>query len=176
MSSRKSLTESGKRSFTINNVYHVDGCPTKFTHKDYSGRYEKHSAQRAASEALTNLCSVKKIHGQCTLYIEMRETTNGSNKKLYAYHGKRIHLSEPLQLAGRTIYYKNNMIPVRHIPVKKCKKSHKSSGKMFGYQSKLRSSHNSDTRNYKTKKHTKKNKETKTLTNKISNSIKNIFK
>lgn len=173
-SSHKSLAESGKRSFTINNVYHIDGCPTKFTHKDYTGRYEKHSAQRAASEAITNLCAVKKIRGQCTLYIEMRETTAGSKKKLYAYHGKRVHLKEPLELSGRTLYYENVITPVKHIPVEKCEKSHKSSGKMVGYQSGSRSSHNSVNRSYKSKHHTKKKE--KTFSNKISNTVKGISK
>ena len=26
----RSLKETGKRSFTINNAYHIDGCTTKF--------------------------------------------------------------------------------------------------------------------------------------------------
>jgi hypothetical protein len=70
-----SLKKTGKRSFTINNVYHVDGCPTKFSHKDYTGRYIGKSPQREASKALTRLCHVKRIHGQCTLYIEIKEIT-----------------------------------------------------------------------------------------------------
>lgn len=125
----RSLKESGKRSFTINNAYHVDGCKTKFSHKDYTGRYAGHSAQGAAQKALTELCHVKKIHGQCTLYIEMRETTQGSKHKLYAYHCKRMKLKEPVMIAGNAIHYRPVAKPVR-IPTEKCKKSHKSSGRM----------------------------------------------
>jgi len=172
----KTLSQSNERSFTINNVYHVDGCQTKFTHHDYTGRYKSDRAIRAASKAITNLCGIKKIRGQCTLYIEMRETTAGSSKKLYAYHCKRIHLKKPLTLNNFSVYYENTIKPVKSIPIKKCKKSHKSSGRMIGYQSKLRTSHNSDARNYKSKKHTKKHTAPKSLTNKISNSIKTIFK
>ena len=92
-----SLKNTEKRSFTINNAYHVDGCKTKFSHKDYTGRFIKISAQRAASSALTQLCHVKRIRGQCTLYIEMRETTQGSKHKLYGYHCKRIKYVDPSQ-------------------------------------------------------------------------------
>ena len=174
-SSNKSIKKPVERSFTINNVYHIDGCPTKFTHHDYSGRYESDRAIRAASKALTKLCGVKRIRGQCTLYIEMRETTAGSSKKLYAYHCKRIHLTKPLALNNFSVYYKNNIKPVKRVPTEECKKSHKTSGRMIGYQSKLRTSHNSDARNYKSK-HTKKTSKHNSLTNKISNSIKKIFK
>ena len=130
LSKSRSLSSSGKRSFTINNAYHVDGCKTKFSHKDYTGRFTKHSAQRAAMNALTELCHVKKIKGQCALYIEMRETTQGSKHKLYGYHCNRVKKDKPLVIPGRSTYnYDMVCKPVR-IPSEKCKQSHKSSGRM----------------------------------------------
>ncbi len=139
MSSRsRSLSASGKRSFTITNAYHVDGCPTKFSHKDYTGRFTGHSAQRAAQKALSELCRVKKIRGQCTLYIEMRETTQGSSHKLYAYHVKRHKLKEPIMIAGHAHYYETRAKPVR-IPTEKCHKSHKSSGRMKSFRRRSKS-------------------------------------
>jgi hypothetical protein len=171
-SKSRSLKESGKRSFTINNAYHVDGCPTKFSHKDYTGRYIKNSPQRAALNALSELCRVKRIRGQCTLYIEMRETTQGSSGKLYAYHCKRIHLKKPIELNGRVIHYFNKAKPVI-IPTEKCKKSHKSSGRMISRSSKLRSQHsNKHTHSHKSGSHKSKSK---SMTKKISNTMKHTF-
>ena len=129
------LKSGDKRSFTINNVYHVDGCKTKFSHKDYTGRFIKISAQRAASAALTQLCNVKKIRGQCTLYIEMRETTQGSKHKLYGYHCKRIMYDKPVMRGDIAFNYYNKCTRVR-IPSEKCEKSHKSSGRMKSYKHK----------------------------------------
>ena len=129
-SKSRSLKSSGKRTFTINNAYHVDGCKTKFSHKDYTGRFVKHSAQRAAMNALTELCHVKNIKGQCSLYIEMRETTQGSKHKLYEYHCKRVKKDKPLVIPGRSTYnYDMICKPVR-IPSEKCKQSRKTSGRM----------------------------------------------
>lgn len=142
------LKNTGNRSFTINNAYHVDGCKTKFSHKDYTGRFIGKSAQRQAEKALTELCHAKGIRGQCTLYIEMRETTQGSKHKLYAYHAKRMKYPEPIVYGDgkfKREYY-NKAKSVR-IPTEKCKGSHKSSGRM-------RSSHKKS--HSKTKKHSSK--------------------
>ena len=142
------LKNTGNRSFTINNAYHVDGCKTKFSHKDYTGRFIGKSAQRQAEKALTELCHAKGIRGQCTLYIEMRETTQGSKHKLYAYHAKRMKYPEPIVYGDgkfkREYYNKAKSV---HIPTEKCKGSHKSSGRM-------RSSHKKS--HSKTKKHSSK--------------------
>lgn len=141
----------GLRSFTINNAYHVDGCPTKFSHKDYTGRILSKHPMRAASKTLTRLCHVKKIRGQCTLYIELRETTAGSSGKLYSYHCKRFRLKNPIQLNNKTIYYMNKCKKV-DIPKEKCVKSHKSSGRKRSY---LKLS------KYKSKSHKSKKNKTK---------------
>ena len=164
-----SLKSGNKRSFTINNAYHVDGCKTKFSHKDYTGRFIKISAQRAASSALTQLCHVKRIRGQCTLYIEMRETTQGSKHKLYGYHCKRIMYDKPVMRGDVAFHYYNKCTRVR-IPSEKCPKSHKSSGRMKSYKhkhsKKSSSSKTKHTKKTHRKSHTKKSM-METLMNKL---------
>ena len=162
------LKNKGKRSFTINNAYHVDGCKTKFSHKDYTGRFIKISAQRAASAALTELCHAKRIHGQCTLYIEMRETTQGSKHKLYGYHCKRIKYDKPVMRTGFEIHYYNKCTRVR-IPSEKCPKSHKSSGRMKSFRHKRSKSGSSHSKKKHTKKTHKKSHTKKSMVNTIMN-------
>ena len=160
------LKNKGKRTFTVNNAYHVDGCKTKFSHKDYTGRHTKISAQRAASSALTKLCHLKKIHGQCTLYIEMRETTQGSKHKLYGYHCKRIKYDKPVVRAGIEFHYYNKCERIR-IPSEKCKKSHKSSGRMKS----RKHSHSKTSHSHSKSKHTKKSNTKKSMINTIANAL-----
>lgn len=163
----------GKRSFTINNAYHTDGCKTKFSHKDYTGRFIKISAQRAASSALTELCHAKRIRGQCTIYIEMRETTQGSKHKLYGYKCKRVKYDTPVERAGIKFHYYNKCTRVR-IPTEKCPKSHKSSGRMKAFRHKhskkgSKSSSRSHSKTSRTKKSHSKSHTKKTMMNKIIN-------
>jgi hypothetical protein len=157
----RSLKESGKRSFTINNAYHIDGCTTKFTRKDYEARLTGNSAQRAAMKALTGLCKVKKIKGQCALYIEMRETTQGSKHKIYAYKCKRVKKDTPLVIGDRTYNYDMICTPVNSIPTKKCSKSRKSSGSMRSQRSISKSKKSKLSRKMKSKSKSKKTKSKK---------------
>ena len=95
------------RRFTIHDARKSDGCPTKFKSKDYSGIYENKAPCAAAMKALTQLCRAKKTKGQCTLFITMREITQGNNKKangepkLYHYKVKREKLAKPLELKAK---------------------------------------------------------------------------
>ena len=138
MPSRKSSMKSGERSFTIEMAAHVDGCPTKFSRKDFSGRYVSRTPSGAASKALTQLCNVKKVRGQCTLFVKMRETTQGSKKKEFLYNVKREKLANPVELSGRTLEYKNRVKSTDSMP--NCKKSHKSSGRMRKQHTRTRTS------------------------------------
>jgi hypothetical protein len=168
-----SLSETGKRSFTINNAYHVDGCPTKFSHDDYTGRYVAHTPQRAAEKALINLCAVKGIRGQCTLYIEMRETTQGSDHKLFAYKVKRIRYANPKVVGDHIYYYYRHSVPVKRVPTEKCPGSHKSSGRMVSRHSKmLRSKKHSPSQ--KTMKNGQKSE--KSVASKISSAVRSTMK
>jgi hypothetical protein len=127
-SSRSSM-KSGERSFTISTASHVDGCPTKFSRKDFSGRYVGSTPSGAAQKALTELCRVKKVKGQCTLFLKMRETTQGSKKKEYMYRVKREKLAQPVEITkGVYVEYKSRVKSVDSKP--NCKRSHKSSGRM----------------------------------------------
>ena len=126
-----------ERTFTIHEAKHVDGCPTKFSRADYTGRYSGSSPSGAAAKALTQLCSVKRIKSQCTLYISIRETTQGSNKKIFHYFCKRIKLKEPVEIAkGQFVKYKSVVHKALESEIPKCKKSHKSSGPMKSKKSK----------------------------------------
>jgi hypothetical protein len=169
-----SLSASGKRSFTINHAYHVDGCPTKFSHADYTGRYKAHTPQRAAEKALIHLCHVKRIRGQCTLYIEMRETTQGSAHKVFAYKVKRIRYATPKVVGDRTYYYGRHAESVERVPTEKCPGSHKSSGRMVGSHSKIVKARR---RNLirKTKK-SGSGKSKKSMTRNISNAVRSTMK
>ena len=128
-SSRSSMKSKGERSFTISEASHVDGCPTKFSRKDFSGRYVGSTPSGAAQKALTELCRVKKVKGQCTLFLRMRETTQGSKKKEYMYRVKREKLDKPVEITkGVFVEYKSRVKSVDSKPT--CKRSHKSSGRM----------------------------------------------
>ena len=119
------------RRFTIHEVRKSDGCPTKFKTGDYSGIYESKTPSGAAMKALTQLCRAKKTKGQCTLFLKMREITQGNNRKangdpkLYCYRVKREKLAKPLELKGRVVEYKNVCKSVKDMPKKEkgCKKS-----------------------------------------------------
>jgi hypothetical protein len=158
MPSRKSSMKSGERSFTIEMASHVDGCPTKFSRKDFSGRYISRNPSGAASKALTQLCNVKKVKGQCTLFLKMKETTQGSKRKEYLYNVKREKLSKPVEITnGVMVEYKNVVKSRDSMP--NCKKSHKSSGRMRKHHTRSRtsSSRSSKSRSRSTTKSTKKN-------------------
>ena len=111
-----------KRTFTIHDARKAGGCKTKFSIKGYTGLFKSSTPSAAASKAFTKLCRAKKIKGQCTLYITMRETTRGNNKqadgskKLYHYMLKREKLDNPLQLAGRVVEYKNKCKSLKSMP------------------------------------------------------------
>jgi hypothetical protein len=152
---------SNKRTFTINKAYHVDGCPTKFSHKDYSGRYTSRSAAGATLKALNQLCTVKSIKGRCTLYLQMRETTQGSKHKLYSYHAKRIKYDKPVIVAGIPREYHSKVKSVK-IPTEKCPGSHKSSGRMRSRKSSSKKHSRSSSRSHsRSRSHSKTKKSSK---------------
>ena len=65
------------------------------------------SPRSAASKAFTQLCEKRRMKGQCEVRFAIRETTQGSNKKVYFYHGKRVTLKKPkvVERDGREIKY-----------------------------------------------------------------------
>ena len=92
-----------KRSFKVEYVTTVRGCPTKFN-KD--SRYMSTTPSGAAKKAHTYLCNHKNIKGSCTLVITMHETSRDSKGKSFTYKVTRRKLDEPVVLSnGATFYY-----------------------------------------------------------------------
>lgn len=164
-----------KRSFTIEFAAHVDGCPTKFSRGDYSGRYISRTPAGAAKKALTELCASKRIKGACTLFLKMRETTQGSAKKEFMYNAKRVKLPEPIEITeGVKVYYQNKVISVDESDMPKCKKSHKSSGRMMKHVSKAKKAKKSKKSSSDKSKKSKKSKSSKSKKSKSDKSKKTM--
>lgn len=77
-----------KRSFTVIGVSTVHG--TIKGQENLGGHFVNETPVEAARKAASKICSMSKIHGQCTLLITIRETTPGSRHKEYMYKVKRI--------------------------------------------------------------------------------------
>ena len=120
------LADSGKRSFTVVNAMHADGCATKFNHES---RLIKRQPAAAASAAFSRLCNLKRVKGGCALYVTVKETTQGSAGKEHTYKCMRKKLDKPIELKGRVIEYQNTCHAAKSMPA--CAKSHKSSGRML---------------------------------------------
>lgn len=90
------------RYFTVVQAKKSNGCLTK--HRE--GRYKGRAPVDAAKKAFNELCRVKKVRGVCTMIITVRETTQGSNKKLFTYKLMRHKLKEPIVLQGASGEYK----------------------------------------------------------------------
>lgn len=73
----------------------------------YSINRDSGSPRSAASKAFTQLCERRRSKGQCEVRFAIRETTQGSKKKVYFYHGKRVTLKKPkvVERDGREIKY-----------------------------------------------------------------------
>lgn len=125
-----------KRTFTIHDARKKSGCETKFSVKGYTGIFKSSNPGGAASKAFSKLCRAKKIKGQCTLMITMRETTQGSNTradgspKLFHYKLVREKLAKPIELQGRVVKYQNKRKAMKNMPQKPKKGCKKSSGAM----------------------------------------------
>ena len=120
---------SSNRTFTIHDATTVNGCRTKIPHNT---RYNSSSAEAAAKKAHTVLCGRKHVKGMCTFVITMRETTQGSSKKLYTYKVTRRKLEEPVELSNGVVF-EHEVIARKAHPKKKsrhCK--HQSPGRIRG--------------------------------------------
>jgi hypothetical protein len=99
----------------------------------------------------------------------MRETTQGSDHKIFAYKVKRIKYQTPKVVGDRTYYYGRHAVAIDRVPTEKCPGSHKSSGRMVSRHSKMvHSKRNSLIR------HTKKSSK-KSMTRKISNAVRSTM-
>ncbi len=89
------------RTFTIEAVYQ-QGKRLRIT----GGRYKSSSASSAASKAFSQVIRKKGILGRVTLEIHMRETTQGSMKKIFKYKVSRVNNSTEQVINGETIIFK----------------------------------------------------------------------
>lgn len=117
-SSKKSLKKKSLRSFTVDNAKDNKGCATKFYNKDYTGRYLNKDPASAAKKAATQLCRVKKIKGNCTLYLDIRETTQqGKTKgKIFKYRLTRKKLAEPGPFGNEFEIKSKSLNKVKSVP------------------------------------------------------------
>ena len=75
----------------------------KFNPGRYSG-----DPNAAAKKAFGSQCRTKKMKGVCTLVVTVKETTQGSDKKLYSYRMSREKLKKPVKVerGGVNVVYK----------------------------------------------------------------------
>ena len=134
---------SSNRTFTIHDATTVNGCRTKIPHNT---RYNSSSAEGAAKKAHTVLCGRKNVKGVCTFIITMRETTQGSNKKLSTYKVMRRKLDDPVELSNGVLF-EHEVIARKAHPKKKSRHCrHQSPGRMRSRSSSHRSSRSSSHR------------------------------
>lgn len=124
------------KHYTIEGAYHTDGCPTKFTGKSGTGRFTSKNPGSSAKKAFSSLCQRKKIHGKCSLIVKVRETTQGSKHKEFAYVAHRQLKAVPSPF-GHKYEVKLKKISMDALEKKTCKVSKKSSGRMKSSSSKL---------------------------------------
>lgn len=124
------------KHYTIEGAFHTDGCPTKFKGKSGTGRFNSKNPAGSAKKAFSSLCQRKKIHGQCSLIVKVRETTQNSKHKEFAYvaHRKLKEVPSPF---GHKYEVRLKKISLENLERKTCKASKKSSGRMKSSRSKL---------------------------------------
>ena len=83
-----------KRSFSVISIKKTGQKCDKT--KSHSGRFISTTPAGAARKAFTQACHAKRIRGQCSFAIKMRETTAGSAKKEFNYELRRVKLKTPL--------------------------------------------------------------------------------
>lgn len=122
------------RSFKIVDLVNKDGCKSKF---NVDGRYTAPASGGpvdAAKKAFNEHCRVKNIKGQCTFYVTIVETTQGSDDKKRSYMFKRMKLDEPetVNFNGKPVTYEYKTVgaKVDKVPVKCLSKKAKSAGRM----------------------------------------------
>lgn len=89
------------RSFTIDAIY-KQGNKTRFS----GGRYISSTPSGAARKAFSQAQRHMRHKGRLTLEIHMRETTQGSNKKMFKYKVSKINDSTEIERNGETVVYK----------------------------------------------------------------------
>lgn len=132
------MSNKQTRHFTLDGAFHTDGCPTKFKGKSGTGRFNSRDAYESAKKAFSSLCQRKKIHGRCSMYVVLRETTQGSKGKKYTYLAHRLNRDkDDVSPFGNKYKVKLNTVDPDKLSKKTCKASRKSRGRMKSRTSKL---------------------------------------
>lgn len=76
------------RSFTVEKIETSSG--KKKGSENLGGRFLSSTPSGAAKKVGSKVCRNSSIKGQCTLYITIRETTQGSDHKEFTYKVKRM--------------------------------------------------------------------------------------
>ena len=76
----------------------VDGGRYKLPAKTKSGKAQTRGPKDKASTAFSEICKKNNKKEECSYKFEIQETTQGSNKKVYKYEGKRKKLAKPITL------------------------------------------------------------------------------
>jgi len=168
-SSKGSKTKKGKeRYFKL-----VDAR----TNKSY-GRYTGETPKQAASKGYTKLLQKLKLKGKTApkdTVIYLRESTRGSNRKVYGYSASRQKLPEPQELVIKdketgeektiTYHYRNKIkkvaVPEQIGGAKKKKSAKKSAGSKSSKKSKSKKSAGSKSKKSAGSKTSKKSKKKK---------------
>lgn len=74
--------------------------------ENLTGRYVSRTPVAAAKKAVSKICSMSKIKGQCTLIIHIREMTRGSTGKEYSYKIKRVKNPITVSKDGQEITFR----------------------------------------------------------------------
>jgi len=84
----------------MTNTYTVEHSETGFT----GGRYKSKTPSGAAKKAASRIF---KSTNKKSITLTIRETTQGSDKKLYKYEAKRVKLAKPviIKIKGNEIKY-----------------------------------------------------------------------
>jgi uncharacterized protein YjbI with pentapeptide repeats len=76
----------------------VDGGRYELPATTKSGKAQTRGPKDKASTAFSEICKKNNKKDECTYKFAIQETTNGSNKKIYHYEGKREKLARPIIL------------------------------------------------------------------------------
>ena len=99
------------RSFTVEKIQTSSG--KKKGSDNLGGRFLSSTPSGAAKKVGSKVCSNSSIKGQCTLYITIRETTQGSDHKEYTYKVKRILDPVTIERNGVEITYRYRTVATR---------------------------------------------------------------
>lgn len=95
------------RSFTVESVKTTKGSNVN----KFGGRYLSDLPVDAAKKAYSQICKTYRKSGVCSYIITIRETTQGSLKKMYSYRIKRKKNPVDVMLKnGETIEFKYSVM------------------------------------------------------------------